>query len=98
MAFGHRFHYEEEKKEREKSAENGIFGGRRHIRRKTTFPAEDDFSAFFWQILDHLLSPTNFGLKHHGAISSPYAQIRAGEFRDGGRRTEDGGGGAQLVF
>ena len=46
VAFGHRFHYEEEKKEK-KSAENDISGGRRHIRRKTTFPAEDDFSAFF---------------------------------------------------
>ena len=45
-----------------------------------------------WQILDRLLSPTNFPHKHHGAIPSRYAQIRAGEFggrTDGGRRTEE---------
>jgi hypothetical protein len=50
-----------------------------------------------WQILGRLLSPTNFPHKHHGAISSRYAQIRAGEF--GGRRTkEEDEGGGQLVF
>jgi hypothetical protein len=48
-----------------------------------------------WQILDRLFSPANFPHKHHGAISSRYAQIRAGEF--GGRRTkeEDEGGGTE---
>jgi hypothetical protein len=46
------------------------FGRRRHFR----------------QILDRILSPTNFAHKHHRAISSPYAQIRAGEF--GGRMKE----------
>jgi hypothetical protein len=40
-----------------------------------------------WQILDRLLSRTNFPHKHHGAIPSRYAQIRAGEF--GGRRTKE---------
>ena len=69
------------------SAEDDIFGGRRHFRRKTTFSAD-----FFLQILDRLLSPTNFPHKHHGAISSRYAQIRASEF--GGV----GGAVAQLVF
>jgi hypothetical protein len=55
----------------------------------------DDLST--WQILDRLLSPTNFSRKNHGAISSRYAKIRAGEFggRTDGRRTD---GGGQLVF
>ena len=51
------------------SAEGDISGGRRHFRRRR---------HFFLQILDRLLSPTNFPHKHHGAISSRYAQIRIG--------------------
>jgi hypothetical protein len=67
-------------------------------KRKTTFSAEDDIFGkynFFLQILDRLLSPTNFPHEHHKAIPSRYAQIRAVEF-GGRRRTEDEG--AQLVF
>jgi hypothetical protein len=44
-----------------------------------------------WDISARKISnPGNFSHKHHGAISSPYAQIRAGEF--GGRK---GGGGTE---
>ena len=66
-------------------AEDDFSGGRRHFRRKTTFPAK---TTFLLQILDRLLSPTNFHHKHHGAISSRYAQIRAGEFGGRRRRTD----------
>jgi hypothetical protein len=52
---------------------------------KTMFFSFVFFDMSTWQILDRLLSPTNFPHKHHGAIPSRYAQKRAGEFGGGQR-------------
>jgi hypothetical protein len=83
-------------KKRKKKKNGGKFFGGRFLGGR--FSAGDFRREIFRrEILDRLLSPNNFPHKHHGAIPSRYAQIRAGEF--GGWRTkEENEGGGQLVF
>jgi hypothetical protein len=51
-----------------------------------------------WQILDSLLSPTNFPHKHDRAILSLYAQIRAGKFGRQRRTEEDNWFSKGLIY
>jgi hypothetical protein len=62
-----------------------IFGGKRHFRRKTTFPTDD----YIFDRRQHFFVcrfRTSFRPTFIISTTSRYAQIRAGEFGVGGRR------------